>query len=318
MLQACPRRWFLYNFGRDLGGELGRRYLAERKLSYWQAFAGQLADDGVTELIRHYKKHKVWRKDIDDWLHKCALEYIRDSKAYANAASSNEPLPPVKRQVLDKYFYNEIPDRDEHRRVLDDARQAVANFFLSDIPSRVERSPEESLMCDHKDGEFPWAEHDGVPVYAVYDFAIRLPDNVTIFDWKTGKVTPEKEAAAIEQLHWYALYVHKAWDMPLEHIWLAPVFLSANGGYEETQCDSNRLSLIRDRWIEKHSEIKEKMNALPQLEMLQMGFPMTANLRECAGCTFRSCPGYERVRDPQVANPVKFAILGDNDYNARA
>lgn len=313
MLRACKRRWFLHNFGRDLPDPLGRQYFTERKLSYWQAFAGQLADDGVTETIRHFKKHRVWRQDMDSWLLEQAREYRSDSLTYTKAAENGDDLPYVKRQVLDRYFYNNIPDGAEHKRVLEEARQAVRNFYQTEIPARIETTPPNALMCDHKDGDFPWAEHDGVPVYAVYDFAIRLPERTTIFDWKTGKVTPEKEANALEQLHWYALYAMQAWHVEPEQIRIAPVFLAANYGYHETECDPVRLGNIQAEWKERHAEIKSKMNTASSIEVLQEEFPMTENLRECAGCVFHSCPGYQRVRDAQVANPVKFAILGESD-----
>ena len=313
MLRSCRRRWFLHNFGRELPDPLGKRYQTERKLSYWQAFAGQLADDGVTETIRHFKKHRVWRQDMDSWLHERALEYIRESQSYTNAAANGDELPYIKRQVLDRYFYNNVPDREEHRRVLEEARQAVRNFYQTEIPALIESTPPKALMCDHKESDFPWADHDGVPVYAVYDFAIRLPQRTTIFDWKTGKVTQEKEDNALEQLHWYALYAMQAWSVEPEQIRLAPVFLAANCGYHQSECDPERLAKIRSDWKERHAEIKSKMNSASSIEVLQEEFPMTENLRECAGCVFRSCPGYQRVREAQAVNPVKFAILGETD-----
>jgi hypothetical protein len=295
MLKTCPRRWFLHNFGRELPAPDGPKFYAERKLSYWNAFAGQLADDGVTELIRHFKKHGVWRQDMADWLHKQALEYRKDSLAYTEAAQAGAELPYVKRQVLDKYYWGEVPDAAEHRRVLSDARAAVEAFLRTDIPHRIESAPREALMCDHKDGGFPWASHEGVPVFAVYDFAIKTPDLVTIFDWKTGKLTPEKAQAALEQLHWYALYAIETWGYRPDQIRLASVFLSTTYGYDETEPDPETLQGIRNSWKERHCDIKDLMQKNPNPSDLQECFPMTENLRECAGCVFRSCPGYGRI-----------------------
>ncbi len=309
MLKACPRRWFLYNFGRDLPGDQGRDYLIERKLSYWQAFSGQLADDGVTEAIRHFKKFGVWRQDMDAFLHERALEYIKESREYTKAAREGGELPRGKRQILDRYFFDEVPpDKAEHLKVLELAREAVRNFYGTDLPGRIESVPRESLMCDHKDGDFPWAEHNGVPVYAMYDFAIKLPDHVTIFDWKTGKITPEKESAAIEQLHWYAQYAVEVWGMNADQVSIAPVFLSVNAGYEEVPVNAEKLGEIKQRWKHKHAEIKSFMQASKDLEQLQDSFPMTDSLRECNGCVFRSCPGYLRVLQGRELNAVKFAI----------
>lgn len=313
MLRSCHRRWFLHNFGRDLPGQLGQDYWTERKLSYWQAFSGQLADDGVTEAIRHFKKHRVWRQDMDDWLKIQALEYIRESREYRAAAIAGLELPRVKHQVLDRYFFDEIPDKEAHKAVLEGARLAVHNFFQTEIPARIESSPSDALMCDHKDGDFPWAEHDGVPVYAVYDFAIRTPERVTIYDWKTGKVTPEKEANAKEQLHWYALYAMATWKVEPENIRLVPVFLSANFGFDEIIPNPDSLREIQTAWKQKHTEIKEKMKGSSSIEELQEQFPMTESLRECAGCVFRTCPGYARVREAKTLNPVKFALAGEID-----
>lgn len=313
MLKSCPRRWFLHNFGRELPGDAGRDYQIERKLSYWQAFAGQLADDGVTEAIRHYKRHGVWRQDMDQWLYTRAHDYRRESLEYTAAAHLGDELPTVKHQVLDRYFFGDEPDATEHRRVLQTAREAVRNFYATDLPHKIESAPRSALMCDHKDSDFPWAEHNGVPVYAVYDFAIKTPDRVTIYDWKTGQVTPEKEDAALEQLHWYALYAMEAWQVSSENIRIAPVFLSASTIYVEEKPDPQRLQKIRSEWQERHEEIRSLINLSKDRETLQEHFPITESLRECSGCVFRSCPGYERIQQAKALNPVKFVIPGEID-----
>lgn len=313
MLKSCPRRWFLHNFGRSLPGDEGLNYFIERKLSYWQAFAGQLADDGVTEAIRHFKRHGVWRQDMDQWLHARGLDYRRESLAYTAAAYEGHDLPDVKHQVLDRYFFGDEPDAAEHRRVLQVAREAVRNFYGSDLPHKIESAPRSALMCDHKESDFPWAEHDGVPIYAVYDFAIKTPERVTIYDWKTGRVDPEKEDAAMEQLHWYALYAMEAWQVASEKIRLAPVFLSASTQYVEVTPDPDRLQRIRSEWQEKHREIKALMNLSKDSTGLQEHFPITESLRECSGCVFRSCPGYARIQQARAVNPVKFALPGEID-----
>ena len=311
MLQTCPQRWFLYNFGRELPGELGRDISIERKLSFWQAFAGQLADDGITEAIRHFKKERQWRTDLDDWLKETAMEYIRESKSYRDAALEGSQMPTLTRQVLDRYFFDEVPDSAEHRAVLETARLAVRRFFETDIPQRIEDAQPEWLMCEHKSGEFPWTIIDEVPVYAVYDFAIKSPETITIFDWKTGKVTPLKEQYTLRQLHWYALYAMTAWGVDPENIRLVPVFLGANFGYHETIPDPAILQEIRDEWREKHREIKAHMAADSRVEDLRERFPMTENLNHCVDCVFRTCEGYARIHQGNLVNPVKFAIPGE-------
>lgn len=306
MLRACPRRWFLYNFGRDLQGEAGWSALAERKLSYWAAFSGQLADDGITEAIRTFKRTRAWPEDMDDWLHIRATEYIKDSRNYTQAYREGRDLPYVERQVLMPYFFGEFGDNSSEeriacRKVLDEAKAAVARFFETELPGRLKVEPSEALMCDHKGGEFPWADQDGVPVYAVYDFAIKHDSDAVIFDWKTGKLTPDKENMALEQLHWYAQYAVKAWELPASAIRLAPVFLMATTEIHEFQVDENRLQRIRNEWQTAHTDIKSRMDRNKDAEGLIAEFPMTDDLRECKGCQFRSCPGYRRYLD--AVNP---------------
>ena len=113
MLQKCPRQWFLHNYGRDLPGSGGRAILAERRLSYWSAFAGQLADDGITYLIRSYKRTGKWPEDVDQWLHKQALEYVRESKAFAQAFETNRDLPYVNHK-LPRFLADHRPTRRNH------------------------------------------------------------------------------------------------------------------------------------------------------------------------------------------------------------
>ena len=318
MLQKCPRQWFLHNYGRDLPGSEGRAILAERRLSYWSAFAGQLADDGITFLIRSYKRTGKWPEDVDQWLHKQALEYVRESKAFAQAFETNRDLPYVNHQVLMPYFFNEERSPAEHKEVLKKARESVARFLESDLPSRIQSENPDSLMCDHKEGGFPWAAHDGVPVYAVYDFAIRRPDSAIIFDWKTGKLTPETEKKALEQLHWYALYAIEEWGLVPEQILLAPVFLSAGTTYFESAPDPVLLASIKEMWSSTYDDIVEKRRISIGLRAFQEQFPQTTDNRECLNCQFRSCSGYARAVSAKIlpealSNSVNFAFPGEID-----
>ncbi len=310
MLEACSRRWFLYNFAKQLEGDFGRDIEIERAVSYWTAFAGQLADDGVTEAIRYFKAHRVWRTDLDLWLKETALEYVHESRAYREAALAGIDLPKRTRQILDRYFFDEVPDKEAHLHVLKTARAAVQNFFSTDIPSRIEVADRSWLMCERAE-RFPWTVVDGVPVYAVYDFALKTPDMVTIFDWKTGQWTPQKEQRALRQLHWYALYAITEWGYQSEQIRLAPVFLSVNAGYEESPPDCNLLQEIRTEWATRHAEIKALMDRYSRCDELLEHFPMTESLQSCAGCVFRTCSGYARIRQSNALNPVKFAVQGE-------
>jgi hypothetical protein len=96
-----------------------------------------------------------------------------------------------------------------------------------------------------------------------------------------------------------------------ENIRLAPVFLSANFGYHETSVDPIRLQGIKDAWLKKHREISELIAVHKPLDRLENAFAMTDEIRQCVGCVFRTCEGYERVAQLGIANPVKFAVPGE-------
>ena len=294
MLLKCPRRYFLNAYAFQFEGDFAYDVQAQKKLTFWNAWAGQLADDGISEAIRHFKKHHVWRQDLDQWLKERARVWVQDSYAWRRAANVRDPLPDVETQPIDAYYFNTIPDQAAHLEVLEKARSAVRAWYATDLPSRIESAPAEAIQI-RDSGEFPVATHDGVPVYASYDFAIRLRDRITIFDWKTGKITPENAEKALEQLHWYALFAMQVWGYQSSQIRLAPVFLSTNYAYDETEPDPQTLQGIRESWKTRHREIKLHMEKFPNLTDLQECFPMTENLRECASCVFRSCPGFGRI-----------------------
>jgi len=311
MAEVCARRYFLHSFAFQLEDESAYDVLAQKRLTFWNAWAGQLADDGISEAIRHFKKHRVWRQDLNEWLKSRAQVWVKDSWAWRKATVARAALPDVATQPIDAYYFGLVPDKTAHLQVLEKARTAVRNWYASDLPGRIEANPSGIQIRDA--GEFPYAFHDEVPVYASYDFMLKTPERLTIFDWKTGAYNLEKEQKAIDQLHWYALFAIEKWGYRFDQIRLAPVFLSANCGYDETIPDENRLKEIRRDWKARHTEYKSLIAQSPAIATLQESFPMTENIGECASCVFRSCPGYARIGDRPLRNPVKFAVRGEMD-----
>jgi hypothetical protein len=144
-------------------------------------------------------------------------------------------------------------------------------------------------------GSAPWFMDGNVPVYANFDFALRTPELTTLFDWKTGKVSPRAELDVKSQLHTYAAYAMDTWRTPPENLRLVAAWLSAGKDQTyETNLDPQFLKLIQKTWRERHFELSQRRDrARGSVEKLFDLFPATGmEKKKCKSCSFRFCEGY--------------------------
>jgi hypothetical protein len=201
---------------------------------------------------------------------------------------------------VDRIFHYDTPDKLEAKRVKDTVALCLTNFLTSGVQDFVCNHPSSDwLIPDRQDEEtaIPWFWSGNLPVYANYDFLIRSKELTLIFDWKTGKRTPQSEAKVREQLHMYADYAITEWGVPSEQILLFPIWLAYPVTLEPIPFSLPLLEDLRERWQIRHTlltKLVQECKAEP--EMVGDNFPMTEYPSRCERCSFRSCDGYLKLK----------------------
>jgi hypothetical protein len=179
------------------------------------------------------------------------------------------------------------------------------NFLDSNLYRTIQETDPAFYELPQK-GSAPWFMDGHVPVYANFDFAIRTPERTTLFDWKTGKVSPRAEQDVKRQLHTYAAYAMETWRTPPENLRLVAAWLSAGKDQIfETNLDLHFLKMIQKTWRERHFELYQRREkARGSVEKLFELFPTTGvEEKKCKSCSFRFCEGYVKYLDLESVRP---------------
>jgi hypothetical protein len=292
----CPRAW-LHHYALDaMPKDLRPALAVEGQLMPWGTLTGQVVDDVVSQSLGHYARTGEWQ-DPSMRVHPRALEYVRYSRNWRQAVREGREVEQDDGlQPLEPYFYDENgPSREEHRRMLADARKCVRNFELSDLPERFRRAGVDNWRLPAKaTGQITaWYRLGDVPVWASYDFMLHEGQDLYIFDWKTGNLDPRSEERTRRQLHAYALYAREALGVLPERIRLVPVWLSVGSQSFPEPVDPALLEELECAWRDRHRLLKDLLQGSASTRRER--FPMTEDLRQCARCVFRSCEGFGRA-----------------------
>jgi hypothetical protein len=193
---------------------------------------------------------------------------------------------PKKRFGLAEHEYGEAVPDEEWRAMRDKAQAALRSFLTSELFTTIRASDPRVWYPIEELGQFPF---EGVPVWAVLDFAMRRPDGgADIYDWKTG--APDAHANRL-QLVCYAL------------------FMEAEHGVRPSEVRNHLVYLGREvKTLEFTPTPKDLEEARHQIRQSIIGmrsrlldpaanvadrdaYPMTEDLARCASCTFRRLCG---------------------------
>jgi CRISPR/Cas system-associated exonuclease Cas4 (RecB family) len=188
---------------------------------------------------------------------------------------------PKKRFGLSEHEYAERVSDDEWRATSQRAREALRSFFASDVFREIRETDPRTWFPIEEMGQF---EFEGVPVWAVLDFAMRRPDGgAEIFDWKTGVPADANRL----QLVCYALFMRSAHDVPIDRIACRLVYLGSsvdvrNVAMQTRDVDDARHA-VRESIVAMRRRVRDLRNNVADREE----FPMTDDLSKCAVCVFR-------------------------------
>jgi hypothetical protein len=306
----CERKW-AYHYAWsdfdyfDFPPPLKRNCHFHSKLMGNEAFAGQVVHDVIDETLRG-RVEGSFPFDPHERAREIAREYLDVSNRVRDAFEAGHDVPrDLKRQPLVRHFFREGFDghaKAEFRKLMDGA---ILNFFESELAAWIlSLDPAYYELPPH--GSAPWFMEGDVPVYANFDFALRMPDRTILFDWKTGKISPRADADVKEQLHTYAAYAISQWGASPSELRLVAVWLSAGKDQKiEMGVETAYLDRLRKSWQQRHRVLCERREkARGNMDKLFQLFPMTGiEKKRCRKCAFRFCEGYaqylESVRKPK-------------------
>jgi len=193
---------------------------------------------------------------------------------------------PKKRFGLVEHEYEVHLPKPKWQEVNDKARDSLRSFLTSDLFARIQASDPRRWLPIEKLDQF---DFEGTGVWAVLDFAWRNDlGQVEIYDWKTGRVTPEANKL---QLGCYALYVGAKHDADPAQTTTHLVYLGkemhefAFSMNEKELADTRgemraSIAAMRTRLIDKDGNVARMED-----------FPLTDDLEKCSVCAYRRLCG---------------------------
>lgn len=295
----CERQW-LYSYHRDfLIGEESFTFMAQARLAPEEALVGQIVDAVITNYMYRRKRDGDIAYDWEKAARRVLTKFDRYSSDWVAAVEAKTKWPKSGMQPIDRYYYGNPLSEEAMATVLSQVDTCLENFQALGILARILEYPPESWLVDRplqKDFTPMSFHYEDIPISVKMDFAIKAEDLCWIFDWKTGNPY-RKEKDTERQLHWYALYAHHAWQIPIENIRLSPVWLGESTCTYDLAVKTTQVEALAKLWRKTISHLRKNLEAGREDSSLLLDlFPMTGNLSTCSRCKFHACPGFARLR----------------------
>jgi hypothetical protein len=257
------------------------------------ALAGQVVDDVITDAFRNFGQ-AGWPEEFMPKAREIMREYLRESDEWLAAFEARVDPPELQRQPLAAKFFREPFTERDKDLIRTTTERCLAAFWQSDLLRRLlDAGPSYWELCPS--GSSPWFYSGSVPVYAKFDFALRMPGKTVLYDWKTGKHRPEE---AREQLHTYAAFANATWEVPFDQIRVSAVWLGADPDKaDEEPVDEQLVERLKAKWAERHALLKARIEDYGKsgARLFEL-FPTTGmEKRRCPYCLFRCGEGYKAL-----------------------
>lgn len=307
----CERRWALHHCWYDFDyfefpDDLKRECQFHARLMSNEAFAGQVVHDVIDEALRGRVEGRFPLEPYER-AKEIAAQYIAESRQFVAAYQSGAKAPKLQRQPLFRLFFNEGFDGHAKAEFRKTVEFSLLNFFDSELFKSIEAiDPAYYEFPPH--GGSPWFLDGAVPIYANFDFALRMPEETVLFDWKTGKVSRWSEQDVRSQLHTYAAYALTKWKTPPDQLRLRAVWLGAGlDQVYEVPFSLEYLNHMRGEWRERYKLLRDRRErAKGDLEKLFELFPATGvKKKTCRSCSFRFCEGYQEYLAKVAETPME-------------
>jgi hypothetical protein len=183
-------------------------------------------------------------------------------------------------------YYHEVERIDEAVFLLQ-VKQAVHHVMQSDRMQWLRSIPlEERHRWIIEPEGFGETRIDGMKAYCKVDFLIPTGDDITIMDWKTGKVDENKHR---KQMMGYALFAQYHFGGLVNRI--IPVVAYIKKDYQETVLETNaeEIETFKETVRREKTELESFCRDVKQNKPLEKGRFMKNNPgRPCELCEFRA------------------------------
>ncbi len=159
-------------------------------------------------------------------------------------------------------------------------------FFSSDVYKKIlDLNSDQWLEIE----QFSSFLFNNIQIFAVLDFAYKEGENISIYDWKTGKKEPDGFKL---QPACYGLYALNKWGTQPEKVKLVEYYLSLDkqNEYSLTDFDLEEINQYISNSIE---EMKDLLDDPQENISSENSFPISENDHTCRYCNFKMmCPKF--------------------------
>ncbi len=292
LFREC-RRAYYYNYYGSWGGwdaaaadERTRKLYVLKNLQSLQMWAGGIVHEVIAEALqRHAAKRTLIEKSrlFDRARHKMR-------EGWLDAVNRKWQAAPKKTNLSELYYGNgtELP-REQTDKVQQRVYDCLESFAVSSL---LEEAISASYMnwkpIDTLDS---FLLRDETKVWCAVDFAFfDRQGGLRILDWKTGGEYSDELQL---QLSCYALYGMDKWQIPLDRLRLAGVFLNDQARVSEYQISEDELSRTRATIYSSIQEMRSFLQEPEKNRAQEKDFPPCEDQRICSRCNFREvCPAF--------------------------
>lgn len=237
---------------------------------------GNITHDLVKDLLLRYKKTS---KEIDRV--KLFTYLYNMLKSYCN------------RKIFSEVYYQEIEKIDLEVLFLE-IKGAIVNLLNSNRFSWLqEEGMNDTSQWIIEPSGYGETRFNSIKAYCKVDFFLPINDEYYIFDWKTGKYSPEKHR---KQMLAYSLWARDNFQIPVEQINPILIFLSEKYSEVGETFSNTELEelyqLIKEETHEMYSFCTKVDENIP---LAKEKFPRTKDYIHCSFCNFRKLCGLSNL-----------------------
>ena len=293
----CPRQYWWNYYGswggwdRNAQPEAREAYMLKNLANRW-TWPGTVVHDTIEGILKKRldgggQGALGFAESADpDEIVEHATQGMRDQ--WVESRHADYRRRPKRAFGLVEHEYDEAIPQAEWQKANEKVRSGLRAFLASDLYERIQASDPGSWLPIETLDQF---QFEGVGVWAVLDFAWKLPDGrIEIFDWKTGEVRPE---ANMLQLGCYALYVGQKYGVEADQVTTHLVYLG--DGMQDMAFEVTEKDLIETRGEMRASiaAMRTRLRDKDENIAVRDDFAMTEDRGKCRICAFRRLCGRE-------------------------
>ncbi|MDA1193942.1 MAG: PD-(D/E)XK nuclease family protein [Planctomycetota bacterium] len=291
----CPRQYWWNYYGswggwdRKAAPEPREAYMLKNLANRW-TWPGTVVHDTIESILRGMQAEAGqgalgFAADVsaDDVVERATKTMRRQWEA---SRSADYRRRPKKAFGLVEHEYGDEVSRAEWKAVNQKVRDALRAFLGSDLFARIRASDPSTWLPIETLDKF---DFEGTGVWAVLDFAWRLPDgSIEIYDWKTGEVNPDSNML---QLGCYALYVQQRHGVEAEQVATHLVYLGETMQDMAFRVTEPDLKATRGEMRASIAAMRTRLRDKPANVAVREDFALTDDLEKCRTCAYRRLCG---------------------------